>query len=123
MIHKYSLNGFNIVIDVNSGAVHIVDDIVFDVLDFYKTKSKNDIIDILKEKYFSDDITEAFNEISELEKSGLLFSSDVYEDVIPNIEKEIPLLRHFAYILHTTAILNVNIVLLKKESITGNALL
>lgn len=36
MIHKYSMNGLHIVLDVNSGAVHIVDKVVYDVLDFTK---------------------------------------------------------------------------------------
>jgi len=33
MIHKYKLNGFNIVLDVNSGGVHLVDDMTYDLLD------------------------------------------------------------------------------------------
>ena len=33
MIHKYKLNGYNIVLDTNSGGVHIVDDITYDLLD------------------------------------------------------------------------------------------
>ena len=33
MIHKYKLNGFPICLDVNSGAVHVVDDCSFDLLD------------------------------------------------------------------------------------------
>ena len=33
MIHKYKLNGFNIVLDVNSGGVHIVDELTYDLLD------------------------------------------------------------------------------------------
>ena len=34
MIHKYKLNGYNICLDVHSGAVHVLDDIAYDVLDF-----------------------------------------------------------------------------------------
>ena len=34
LIHKYSLNGYNIVLDTNSGAVHIVDNAAYDVLDY-----------------------------------------------------------------------------------------
>ena len=34
MIHKYSLNGYNIVLDTNSGAVHVMDEAPFAVLDF-----------------------------------------------------------------------------------------
>lgn len=33
MIHQYRLNGYNIVLDVNSGAVHLMDDLSFDLLD------------------------------------------------------------------------------------------
>ena len=36
MIHKFSLMGTNIVVDVNSGAVHVVDDISYDILDYYR---------------------------------------------------------------------------------------
>ena len=32
MIHQYKNNGFNIVLDVNSGSVHVVDDVVYDVI-------------------------------------------------------------------------------------------
>ena len=34
MIHKYQLNGYNIVLDVNSGAVHVVDELFYALLDF-----------------------------------------------------------------------------------------
>ena len=33
MIHKYKLNGYNIVLDVNSGGVHVVDELTYDMLD------------------------------------------------------------------------------------------
>ncbi len=95
MIHKYSMNGFNIVLDVNSGAVHVVDDIAFEVLDFYKEKSENtyEIIEALKDKYSEKSIMEAIEEISELEKNDTLFSEDIYEDVIPKIEKRNPVVK------------------------------
>ena len=47
MIHKYSMNGLHIVLDVNSGAVHIVDKVVYDVLDFYKDCSFDEICEKL----------------------------------------------------------------------------
>ena len=34
MVHRYKNNGYNIVLDVNSGAVHVVDDIVYDVIPY-----------------------------------------------------------------------------------------
>ena len=33
MIHKYKLYGYNVVLDVNSGGVHLVDDLTYDMLD------------------------------------------------------------------------------------------
>ena len=33
MIHKYKLNGLNIVLDVHSGGVHLVDELTYDMLD------------------------------------------------------------------------------------------
>ena len=38
MIHKYFLNGYYIVIDTNSGAVHIVDELAYRILDFFTEK-------------------------------------------------------------------------------------
>lgn len=93
MIHKYSMNGYNIVLDVNSGAVHVVDDAVYDVLDYYKEKSKDEILEILKDKYTQDEINEAYSEIVELEKEDLLYSEDIYEEVIPKIERRNPIVK------------------------------
>ena len=47
MVHQYKNNGYNIVLDVNSGAVHVVDDVVYDVLALYETCSKQEIADRL----------------------------------------------------------------------------
>lgn len=38
MIHKYKLMGLNIVLDVYSGAVHVVDDVFYDLLDKNRRK-------------------------------------------------------------------------------------
>ena len=50
-IHKYRQCGLNIVIDVNSGAIHIVDDVVYDILDNYEASSVEEIRASLKDKY------------------------------------------------------------------------
>lgn len=82
MIHKYKLNGFNIVVDVNSGAIHIVDDITYDLLDGLQAPLQDDIpqniIESLSNKYSNQDLTEAYKELIELYKSDVLFSKDDY---------------------------------------------
>lgn len=79
MIHKYSMNGYNIVIDVNGGAVHVADDVTFRVLDFYKDKTKEDIVKLLAGEFDEDKVLEAYDEIESLVEEGLLYSKDEYE--------------------------------------------
>lgn len=76
-IHKYFLNDHYIVLDINSGAVHVVDRIVYDILDYYTSRPLEEIIHLLEDEYDSNSIIEAYGEIKELEKESLLFSEDV----------------------------------------------
>ena len=60
MVHQYQLNGYNIVLDVNSGSVHIVDDVVYDVLPYLEKKeSKEEILKALANSYAPAEIEEA----------------------------------------------------------------
>lgn len=79
MIHKYNMNGFNIVIDVNGGAVHVVDDVTYRVLDYYEEKTLEDIVQLLESEYDKEKIEESYDEIESLVKEGLLYSEDEYE--------------------------------------------
>ena len=58
MIHSYKLGGYNIVLDVGSGAVHAVDDLAYDVINLYETKSADEIVSICLEKFATEGITE-----------------------------------------------------------------
>lgn len=78
MIHKFNMDGINIVMDINSGAVHIIDNEAYDVLDFYKELDKEKIINKLSDKYDKEDIKKAYEEIKELEDEGLLYGDDEY---------------------------------------------
>ena len=87
MIHKYKLLGLNIVMDIYSGAVHIVDDAAYDVLDHLgepflpEDVCPPQIIDALSDKYSEEEINEAYGEICELHKEGLLFTPDMYAKI------------------------------------------
>ena len=76
MIHKFKFDDINIVLDVNSGAVHIVDDIVFNMLDYYD--NKEEVIEIFRGKYSEKNIADAIKEIDQLVDGDLLFSDDDY---------------------------------------------
>ena len=83
MIHKYKLNGFNIVLDVNSGGVHLVDDMTYDLLDLiqppFEDECPQQVLDKLTEKYPADEISTCYDEIVELYNDKILFSEDDYE--------------------------------------------
>ena len=50
-MHQYKLNGYNIVLDTCSGAVHVVDGVAYDIIAGYKTKSREEIVSDMLEKY------------------------------------------------------------------------
>ncbi|MCC8191538.1 MAG: thioether cross-link-forming SCIFF peptide maturase [Ruminococcus sp.] len=83
MIHKFKLGGFNIILDVNSGGVHSVDELTYDLLDFavplFDEDNLNACINALSDRYSKDDIKEAFDEVKELYEEKILFSEDDYE--------------------------------------------
>ena len=84
MVHQYKMGGYNIVIDVNSGAIHLVDDLTYDMIAMYESSDKETIFSALAEKYpdKAQDVPEAWQEIQDLIASEDLFSKDNYEPYI-----------------------------------------
>ena len=82
MVHQYKNNGYNIVLDVNSGAVHMVDDVMYDVIPLFSESTKEEIVHSLKSKYKEADIEEAWEEVKELAEDDQLFTKDEYEGYI-----------------------------------------
>lgn len=86
MVHQYKNNGYNIVLDVCSGSVHVVDDLVYDVIALYEELNREEIAEKLPQ-YSKEDIFEACEEIAELKEAGQLFTEDVYKDAIIDFKK------------------------------------
>ncbi|MDR1254055.1 MAG: thioether cross-link-forming SCIFF peptide maturase [Oscillospiraceae bacterium] len=86
MIHKYRLNGCNFVLDICSGAVHILDNLAYDMVDFVDENMKEDIplviIKKFEDAYKKSEILECYRELYELWQEGQLFSKDDYEKFI-----------------------------------------
>ena len=95
MLHRFKNNGYSIVLDVASGSVHVVDDLVYDILGMYDESTgeadRDKVTEAIKEKYggqYSDeDIDDAFSDIEELKASGQLFTEDSYKDVVIDFKK------------------------------------
>ena len=83
MIHKFKFKDNNIVIDVNSGTIHLFDDLACDMIDKVdedmSDKIPDELMNSFSKKYKSDDIISTYNEILSLYKSEQLFTSDCYE--------------------------------------------
>lgn len=82
VVHQYKNNGYNIVLDVNSGAVHVVDDVTYDVIPLFESSTKEQIIQKLKDVYPEGEIAESYDEVKELVSNGSLFTKDEYEGYI-----------------------------------------
>ena len=65
LIHKFKQGENFFVLDVNSGAVHVVDELVFDILNDEKLKSKEEVLLELKDKYDEAELSEAYDEIKQ----------------------------------------------------------
>lgn len=82
MIHKFKLSGYNIVLDVHSGAVHVMDELCFRLLDFIDGSMTKQIPQLILDElneYKADEIIGSYNELYSLYEQGLLFSQDDYE--------------------------------------------
>ena len=86
MIHQYKNNGYNIVMDVCSGAVHVVDDVVYDAIAVYDKDGADAVVPALEGTYPAEDIREALEEIEELKQDGVLFTEDVYEQYVKDFK-------------------------------------
>lgn len=85
MIHQYQNNGFRIVLDVNSGAIYVVDELMYEVVARYESKTPEEIKGELSGKYTSEEIDEALAEIRELIRQKALFTPDEYEEYIEEL--------------------------------------
>lgn len=112
MVHQFKNNGLNIVLDVNSGMVHVVDDLAYDIIEMYEDNDQGSIISAMVEKYTKPEnvaciaseedstgdftkqietlvsqIIEVIEDVEQLKNDGSLFTQDVYEDYIKDFKQ------------------------------------
>lgn len=86
MIHRYKMNGYNIVVDAYSCSVHNVDDLAYDIIGLYEECSSDETVAKMLEKYKDNEeitkqeILDCISDVEELKNQGKLFAKDVYED-------------------------------------------
>ena len=94
MIHQYKLGGYNIVLDVCSGSVHVVDEVAYDIIALFEKCGKDEIIEEMLEKHGDaedisrDDILECYEQIVELKDAGKLFTPDTFEPMAGKLKQK-----------------------------------
>ena len=84
MIHQYQLGGYNIVLDVCSGSVHVVDEVAYEIIALFENNSREDVLQMMAEKFSSrddisaKDIEECYQQVAELKNAGKLFAPDTF---------------------------------------------
>ena len=94
MIHQYKLGGYNIVLDICSGAIHVVDEVAYDIISLFEDKSREEILAQMEKRYLGkdgitkEDIAECYAQVDELRLSGKLFSADTFEEISGDLKKK-----------------------------------
>lgn len=87
MIHQYKMGGYNIVLDPNSGSVHSVDEVAYDIIGMYESHTPEEITKEIVDRYGEkegvtpEDVAEVLKDIETLKKEGKLFSEDTYQNL------------------------------------------
>jgi uncharacterized protein len=112
MVYQFKNNGYNIVLDVNSGMIHVVDELAYDIIELYEQKDQDTIIRTMVEKYSVPEnasklveqedeknelinnpealtalVKEVIQDVEQLKQDGALFTKDIYEEYIRDFKK------------------------------------
>ena len=99
VIHQYQNHGYNIVLDVNSGSVHVVDKTAYDVIACLERQNPSHTCDTLNSPgtleallrelpgYPEEEVSEVLEAVTELTRAGQLFTQDIYEDYIDEVKQ------------------------------------
>jgi len=108
MIHQYKLGGYNIVLDVNSGSIHVVDDVTYDIIADFNKLDKETLLAKISAKHrlvSVTEISECIDLVEQLVIDGKLFTEDTFADMAGKLkEKPQGLLKPFVFILPTPVI-------------------
>ena len=112
MVHQYQLNGYNIVLDTCSGAIHCVDEVAYDIIGMFENSTEEEIQSAILQKYgHRADVTEAevrecIADVAALKEEGQLFTADTYEPLAFDFKAKNTVIK--ALCLHVAHTCNLN---------------
>lgn len=91
MIHQYKLGGYNIVLDVCSGSVHVVDEVAYDIIAMFEAHSRAEILQAMGEKYpalSEPELAECYEQVVGLKDEGKLFTPDTFAPMAGKLKEK-----------------------------------
>ena len=85
-IHKFQQNGMYILLDINSGAVHVIDKMIYDIMDTFDGTNDAAVVSRLQGTYPAAELKESLGELHALIEAKQLFAPDI--DVPPTFAEE-----------------------------------
>ena len=93
MLHCYKLGGLNIVLDVYSGSIHLVDEVAYDIIERYETQPREAVVAEIAQKYRDRadvsiaEIEECIDQIEELRQAGKLYAPDTFSGMAGDLKQ------------------------------------
>ena len=91
MIHCYQMGGLNIVLDIYSGSVHVVDEVAYDMIGMYENSSREQIVTAMLEKHpgvTREELEEGCEQIEQLKQAGVLFAPDTFAPIAGQLKEK-----------------------------------
>ena len=94
MIHQYKLGGYNIVLDVCSGAVHAVDEVAYEIIALFENNSRQAVLEAVgqmfagREDISAEDLNECYDQVQALKDAGKLFAPDTFEPMAGKLKEK-----------------------------------
>ena len=91
MIHQYKLAGYNIVLDVCSGSVHVVDDAAYEIIGCYEGRSRQEVLTLVQPRFpqlSQEELDECYDQVAQLEQAGKLFTPDTFAPMAGELKQK-----------------------------------
>ena len=112
MVHQYELNGYHIVLDTCSGAVHSVDEVAYDIIALFPDYSREEIIAAMLEKYGGrsdvtrEELEQCLDDVQALKDAGKLYTPDTFQPLAFDFKARSTVVK--ALCLHVAHTCNLN---------------
>jgi len=91
MIHQYKLGGYNIVLDICSGSVHVVDEVAYDIIGMFEDSGRELVLKTVGERYpeiSAAELEECYDQVAALKEAGKLFTPDSFEPMAGELKQK-----------------------------------